>query len=424
MNIPSILLKQSFLSTIVALVRISMSFFTNKILAVVLGPASFAMIAQFQNLMMAAHAGGSLALQNGWVSLTAQHKEDEGKRLALWRSGLILSAVGMLVVTLLLLIASFTGVFEFLFPTVAPMTLRIALLLAIPGMIAMVVISIVQSVANGFSAFRLWAALSMAAIVVQGLWVIVFVLWKSEFVFIALATQSILALIASLILCSNKKIPWQVLRAPSLGFSVWKKFAWMGIIPMILSPIILTSVRSILGESLGWHAAGLWQGAFRISDFFNVAISSVLGVLLLPKLSKLKNEIAFFKTLWSALVVVLLIAFGLIAIMIIVREPIVRLVLSEKFIGVENKLPIQWVGDFFRCGSWCLGFGLIVKQAAKTFLALEVLSQSLFFVLCYIGISFVGISAPFWAYAIENLVSFTLILFITLRNYFLWKKHH
>lgn len=424
MNIPSILLKQSFLSTIVALVRILMSFFTNKILAVVLGPASFAMIAQFQNLMMAAHAGGSLALQNGWVSLTAQHKEDEGKRLALWRSGLILSAVGMLVVALLLLIASFTGVFEFLFPTVAPVTLRVALLLAIPGMIAMVVFSIVQSVANGFSAFRLWATLSIVASVVQGLWVIAFVLWKSEFVFIALATQSILALIASLVLCANKKISWQVLRAPSLGFSVWKKFAWMGIIPMILSPIILTSVRSILGESLGWHAAGLWQGAFRISDFFNVALSSVLGVLLLPKLSKLKNEIAFFKTLWSALVVILLIAFGLIAIMIVVREPIVRIVLSEKFIGIENKLPIQWVGDFFRSGSWCLGFGLIVKQAAKTFLALEVLSQSLFFVLCYIGISFVGISAPFWAYAIENLVSFTLILFITLRSHFLWKKHH
>lgn len=424
MSPPSILLKQSFLSSVVALVRILMSFFTNKILAVVLGPASFAMVAQFQNLMMAAHAGGSLALQNGWVSLTAQHKENEDQRLALWRSGLILSAVGMLVVALLLLLASFTGIFEFLFPTVSPMMLRIALLLAIPGMIAMVVISIAQSVANGFSAFRLWAALSMVASVVQGLWVIAFVLWKSEFILIALATQSILALMASLILCANKKIPWQGLRVPSAGFAVWKKFAWIGIIPMILSPIILTSIRSIIGESLGWHAAGLWQGAFRISDFFNVAFSSVLGVLLLPKLSKLKNTDAFFKTLWAALAVVLLMALGLIALMIVVREPIVRVVLSEKFISIENKLPIQWVGDFFRCGSWCLGLALIVKQAAKTFLALEILSQGLFLVLCYIGIAFAGISAPFWAYAIENAVSFTLMLFITLRSHFLWKKHH
>ena len=424
MRVSSILLKQSFLSSATALVRILMSFFTNKILAVALGPASFAMVAQFQNLMMAAHAGGSLALQNGWVSLTAQYKENEDQRLGLWRSGLVLSAVGMLVVALLLLVASFTGIFDFLFPTVAPVMLRIALLLAIPGMISMVFISIAQSVANGFSAFKLWAAISMVASVVQGFWVIAFVLWKSEFVFIALSTQSILALIASLFLFTNKKLHWQVLRVHSVGFLEWKKFAWMGIIPMILSPIILTSTRSILGESLGWHAAGLWQGAFRISDFFSVIFSSVLGVLLLPKLSKFKNETAFFKTLWSGLGFVLLIAFGLIALMIAVREPIVQFVLSEKFISIENKLPIQWVGDFFRCGSWCLGLGLIVKQAAKTFLALEIFSQGLFLALCYIGISFVGISAPFWAYAIENAVSFTLILFITMRNHFLWKKYH
>ena len=120
-------IKQSFLSGMVAFIRIVTSFATNKILAVILGPVSFAMVGQFQNLMMAAQAGGSLSIQNGWVSLTSQYAEDEDRRFSLWRSGLILSGISILFVSIFLLIASWTGAFHFLFPDVSERMLRIAL---------------------------------------------------------------------------------------------------------------------------------------------------------------------------------------------------------------------------------------------------------------------------------------------------------
>lgn len=421
MKFMPLVLKQSLLSGTVAFVRILMSFLTNKILAVVLGPVSFAMVGQFQNIMMVTQAGGSLALQNGWVSLTAQYAKEEERRIALWRSGGILSGIGFLFVFVILFILSLTGALGFLFPFVSEKTLQIALLCAIPGTFAMVLISIVQSIANGFSAFRLWSILSISTYVTQALWVVLFVLWNHDYVLIGLATQSILALIISFIICHKKKVFSRLFTNSSAGFGEWKKFALMGIIPMVFMPFVLTVNRSLIGTSLGWDQAGLWQGAFRISDLFNVGISSVLGVVLLPRLSELKKERAFFKTLWFSLLGVLLVAFCLISIMCFFREFVVQFVLSKDFLPITNQMFIQWIGDFFRTGSWCLGLGLIVKQAAKTFLFLEILSHFLFLILCYIGISRIGIAAPFYAYAIENVIGFGLLFLFTLRNHYTWK---
>lgn len=414
-------IKQSFLSGMVAFIRIVTSFATNKILAVILGPVSFAMVGQFQNLMMAAQAGGSLSIQNGWVSLTSQYAEDEDRRFSLWRSGLILSGISILFVSIFLLITSWTGAFHFLFPDVSERMLRIALLCAIPGVIGMVLFSIVQSIANGFSAFKLWAFLSISTYLTQALWVILFVLWNKDLILIVLATQSLVALFISLFIAYKKKIFSRLIKSTSFGYNVWKKYALMGIIPMILTPIVLTAIRSLIGTSIGWHEAGLWQGAFRISDFFNVAFSSVLGVILLPKLSKLKNEKSFFKTLWYALLGVLLVAFILIFSMFFLKEFVIQFILSEEFLPVAKQMHLQWIGDFFRCGSWCLGIGLIAKQSAKAFLFLEILSQSLFFILSFIGISSLGITAPFGAYAIENVLCFIFILLFTIRNHYTWK---
>ena len=46
-------------------------FVVNKLLAVYLSPTAFACVGQFMNFMTMGQAASSLALQNGWVSISA-----------------------------------------------------------------------------------------------------------------------------------------------------------------------------------------------------------------------------------------------------------------------------------------------------------------------------------------------------------------
>ena len=65
----------------------------------------------------------------------------------------------------------------------------------------------------------------------------------------------------------------------------WISYALMGIVPMVLSPVVLTFMRMTIGENLGWDAAGIWQGIWKISDFLTALFSAILGVIVLPKVS-------------------------------------------------------------------------------------------------------------------------------------------
>ena len=54
------------------------AFVINKLLAVFLPPTAFACVGQFMNWMSIGQATSSLAMQNGWVSLTAQPSPSAG----------------------------------------------------------------------------------------------------------------------------------------------------------------------------------------------------------------------------------------------------------------------------------------------------------------------------------------------------------
>ena len=63
------------------------AFVINKLLAVFLPPAAFACVGQFMNWMSIGQATSSLAMQNGWVSLTAQNKDNLRNLHGIWRGG-------------------------------------------------------------------------------------------------------------------------------------------------------------------------------------------------------------------------------------------------------------------------------------------------------------------------------------------------
>src|SRR5690554_8227928 len=88
---------------------------------------------------------------------------------------------------------------------------------------------------------------------------------------------------------------------------------------------------------LGWDQAGLWQGAFRISDFFSLIVSSILGVLILPQLSKLTYDEAFYNTLWRSLTCVFIFSFLSISFFYAFTSILIHWVLSSSFLLIADQ---------------------------------------------------------------------------------------
>lgn len=398
----------------VTCVKTLVAFAVNKFLAVVLGPASFACVAQFQNVMAIGQAGSSLALQNGWVSLTAGNKALPSKLRGVWRGGFrltIFATFGLVVVGALF--ASFAPLAE-LFPGVPERYVRAAVIFAIPGVACANVTAICAAVMNGLGRYKRWAAISISASCLQALWVVILISTKTLSLLSVIATQSILTAFVSLAVAKKAGFSFDAIRSNEAHnaetFAPWKSFALMGLAPMLLTPLVLTAVRYALASRAGWEVAGLWQGVYRISDFFNVAVSSALGVILLPKVSQKMDSAEFKRTFYPLLLRTLAIALVLCLAVFFLRDLVVAVFLSSAFAEAGLLIPWQLIGDFFHSGGWCVGLVLVARRETKKFLAFELLSQAFFLCSTLLLLNLVDAYAPVFAYAIENFLYFVCVL--------------
>ena len=381
-------------------------FVVNKLLAVFLPPSAFACVGQFMNFMTMGQATSSLALQNGWVSLSAQNKNDLEQLKGVWRGGFRLTTFASIFTFAVALVLCFTVPLESFFPGIHPRLVQAAIIFALPGVFATNIITITASVMNGLGHYRRWALINMVSSLWQMLWVAFFLYSGRLSVLSIVATQSVVAGIFAAQIASRAGFSLREIRKSALDIRVpWLSYALMGIVPMLLSPVVLTFMRQTVGDNLGWDAAGIWQGIWKISDFLTAFFSAILGVIILPRVSAkmTKSEFwgmfrpIFLKTMLLALVAVLILYFG--------RSLLVAVMLSSSYAGAADYLPVQLLGDFFRVGGWALGLVLIVRRETKKFLTLEICSELVLALSTYAFVKLYEFNGPMMAYALENFLT-------------------
>ena len=122
------------------------AFVVNKLLAVFLPPSFFACVGQLQNFMTAGQAMSSLAMQNGWVSLTAQNKNDQKQLHGVWRGGVRLTTFATVFTFVVAIIFCFAAPLDVLVPGIHPRLVQAAILFSLPGILAMNIVTISSSV--------------------------------------------------------------------------------------------------------------------------------------------------------------------------------------------------------------------------------------------------------------------------------------
>ncbi len=392
------------------------AFAINKLLAIFLPPAAFACVGQFLNFMSIGSATSSLALQNGWTALTAQNKENRDKLLGIWRGGLRLTTFASLLTFVFALLFCFMAPLETLLPGVPTRLAQAAILFALPGVFATNIITISAAVMNGLGENRKWALINIVTSMWQVLWVAFFLYTGRLSVLSIIATQSIVAAIFASQIAGRAGFSVKQIWKTALDTrGPWLSYALMGLVPMVLSPVVLTVMRMTVASSFGNDAAGIWQSVWKVSDFLFMAMSAILTVIILPRVSAKMSRGDFFRMFHPLLLRIMGISLVMVAALYFGRSILVQVLFSQAYMGAVDYLPLQLVGDFFRAGGFALALVLIARAETKSFLAVEIGSEILLAAGTFVGIKFVEFNGPMAAYAFENFCYFVVLYILVWR---------
>ena len=371
---------------------------------------------QFLNFMSIGSATSSLALQNGWTALTAQNKDNREKLLGIWRGGLRLTTFASLFTFIVALLFCFMAPLETLLPGVPTRLAQAAILFALPGVFATNIITISAAVMNGLGENRKWALINIVTSVWQVLWVAFFLYTGRLSVLSIIATQSVVAGIFAAQIASRAGFSIKQIWKTALDTrGPWLSYALMGLIPMVLSPLVLTIMRMTVASNYGNNAAGIWQSVWKVSDFLFMAMSAILTVIILPRVSASMSRREFFKMFNPLLLRIMGISLAMVAALYFGRSILVQVLFSQAYMGAVDYLPLQLVGDFFRAGGFALALVLIARAETKAFLSVEISSEILLAAGTFVGIKILEFNGPMAAYAFENFCYFVVLYILVWR---------
>ncbi|MBR4397603.1 MAG: O-antigen translocase, partial [Fibrobacter sp.] len=278
------------------------------------------------------------------------------------------------------------------------------------------IITISAAVMNGLGENRKWALINIVTSVWQVLWVAFFLYTGRLSVLSIIATQSIVAAIFAIQISSRAGFSVKRIWRTALDTrSPWFSYALMGLVPMVLTPVVLTLMRVTVASHFGNDAAGIWQSVWKVSDFLFMAMSAILTVIILPRVSTQMTRADFFRMFHPLLLRIMGISLAMIAALYFGRSILVQVLFSQAYMGAVDYLPLQLVGDFFRAGGFALALVLIARRETVAFLSVEVGSELLLAVGTFVGIKFLEFNGPMASYAFENFVYFA-VLYILVRR--------
>lgn len=398
------LLKTTLLNGISVVVRLFSSLALNKIMAVYVGPSGYAVVGQFQNIvLLASNLSGGL-LVSGVTKMTAEHFDSTSNQEAVWRTAVKYS----LAISFLIAVSILTIGYKFsdwLFRGIDLGGIYIWLAISLP---ALALNNILLAVINGKKEIGVYVLSnilgSLLGLFIAGLLISYFGL---DGALVACAINPALVLITTV---------WLVRRCDWFRFSCFfgpakrealkelASFGLMGLTSTLCGPIVSILIRDHLIDSFGLTNAGYWQAVTKISENYLMLIVSTLSVYYLPRLgeirkaSELKSEII---KVYSLVMPIVIIGGGFIYLL---RDFLIRVLFAPEFIGMGQLMAWQITGDVIKIGAWVLSFVLAGRAMVSAFVVTEILFSMTYFLMTLILTDLFGLEGVVMAYALNYLI--------------------
>jgi PST family polysaccharide transporter len=410
------LLKTSFFSGIITLIRIGSGFVVSKIIAVYTGTAGVALLGNFSNFISILLTFANGAINMGVVKYTAEFENDEIQLKKLFSTAFKISFYCSITVGIILLL--FAKYFAFLiFHTIDYVNV-----IRIFGITLFLYAlnSLFISILNGKKQIKDYTIVNSLGSII-GLFLTLFFVYfyKIEGALYSLVlSQTLIFFVTSTLIYKSE---WFSIKYFNQIFD--KKvalklghYSLMAIVSALTVPVAQLVLRNLLIEKLGISSAGIWQGMMRISDGYLMILTTSLSTYYLPKLSSLKNESDIRTEIIQGYKIILPFVFISCLIIYFCRFFIIDILFTQEFSKMSHLFIYQLLGDFFKMAAWVLGYLIVAKSMTKLYIISEVLFTISYVFLGYLCITSFGIEGMSIAFAL-NYFMFLIFMLIVFKKY-------
>lgn len=405
------LIKTSLLNAIAVAIKMLTLLGLNKILAVYVGPAGYASLGQFQNVVQVITALASGSISTGVTKYTAEYHADEIKQHAIWRTTGTIALIGSLSIAILVVIFrqrlaefflqddSLGSVFVWFAATLALFVINAQLLAILNG----------KKDIPGYVLANIGG--SLASLLITTFMAIQLGLYGA---LVASAIYQSFSFFITLFICTRKS--WFKLgylfgaidrsAAKNLG-----KFAAMALTSAICVPVSHVMVRNHLGTALGWEAAGYWEAMSRLSSAYLMLMTTTLSVYYLPRLSELRSALEIKNELSIGLAIILPFTALCSFTIYLLQDLIIETLFTREFFAMKSLFGWQTVGDTLKIGSWLFAYFILSKAAVKFYVLSEIFSAGLFYITTALLLEELHLQAAAVAHTITYLFYFLLLTF-------------
>lgn len=406
------LIKTSLLNGIAVFIKMLTLLGVNKIIAVYVGPAGYAVVGQFQNAIQMVTTFGTGAINTGVIKYTSEYHDNFDEQKKLWNtSGSIILYCSMLcsisififnkeLAVYFLKSKDYKDVFTYLALSIPFLTFNAFFLSILNG----------RKEIKRLVASNIFGSLFSIAII--------FLLanfMELKGILIALATYQSCAFLATYYFC--RRLDWFRLSCliGSIDRSTLKNlvaYALMAFVAAISSPMSQIFVRDILSNTLSIEFAGYWEAMWRFSSAYLMFATTTLGVYFLPKLSSIESRELIFNEIKSGYKLVLPLLVCTSITIFFMRDFLIITLFTPDFIPMKVLFFYQLVGDTLKVGGWIVAFVMLSKAMVKEYIITQVGFSILFPVLTYVLTSIIGFEGVAIAHAINYALYWALVSYL------------
>lgn len=398
------LFKTSALNGVAVLIKTATLFILNKILAVYVGPAGYAVIGQFQNFIQMITTFSGSMINTAVTKYTAEYYEDEKKQINIWRNaGSMVFVLSLFFSLLIILFQQQLSLYIFHSLDYQSIFVWFAIFLIFFNFNTLF-LAILNGKKEILKLVFANIAGSIVSLVITSILAIKYHLYGA---LVALSIYQSLAFFVTLYLCY--KADWFRFSylLGKIDQEVAKKFmafALMALVSAVCVPLSQIVIRTYIGQAFGVNYAGYWEAMIRLSAAYLMLVTTTLGVYYLPRLSELKSLVEIKKEVYLGYKFIFPLAILGGGFAYLLKDWIIVVLFSKKFLPMADLFLWQIIGDTLKIGSWILAYLMLSKAMTKLFVTTEIIFSISSILLTYICTQMFG----FEGVSIAHLVNYAI----------------
>ncbi|WP_396601752.1 O-antigen translocase [Algibacter sp. R77976] len=412
------LVKVASINSLSVFVRLISGFAISKFMAIYIGPSGMAISGNLSNFLQSIQSLSSLGVKNGIIKYVSECKEDKSQFKNVVSSGFIISiCIGFLLSVVLFLFANsfsflvFDSIsYSFLFRVSALImpffTVHVFFIAVISGLKKVTDLVIINIVAYLSSAILIISLMNINQL---------------EGALLAIVITPIL-LFCSLFF--KYKLLKEIIQNISL-FPVYRNFFKkitsffsMTLFSGIMFPFLFLLIRSYIIDNVGTEEAGYWEAMRKISGYYMMFVYTLFEIYLLPLLSENKSRMGFKTIVFGFYKSLLPFVFIGFLVIFILKFTIVKLILTDEFLPMNELFIWQLVGDFFRIIFLTISYQFLAKKLIKYYITCEIVYMALLYFFSRFFIDYFGVLGAVKAHAISSFLYMLLLFFVFRKEFF------